>query len=222
MVPRLLLPSRIISADLIRSTHNPPHQEKRKKKKKKRRIAQQLSLLPVFLTLQRDATRSMSSPAGVRLPVCIFCRFISHNPTTPTARRRLGPKTATRYESTRVHIPKQYGHNVGRTPEKIVEDLYFKKIIRSQLEPAVVVPDYPSSSRTTRDLRMGRFYELGPAGMIKDVLEHDIPEDYYWPNPRLPPAVVWEGRWQDIDWGGIEGIPRGYKSKRGELLKVGQ
>lgn len=148
----------------------------------------------------------MNGPAGVRRPICHFCRLLPHNnPTTQTGRwtvQPLGPLQFARSAPTHVHIPKKYGDNVGRTIEKVLEDHYFVKFMRSQEEPSVVTAEEPGSSKATLDFRSGRFYDLEPVEAINDILMHHFPEDYFWPNPRIPPEVEADRTWRDIDWDG--------------------
>ncbi|RPB23166.1 hypothetical protein L211DRAFT_810031 [Terfezia boudieri ATCC MYA-4762] len=168
----------------------------------------------------------MSGPAGMRRPICVFCRHLPSNPSpiiTSAARwtpELLGTLAFIRPASTRVYIPKRYGRNVGRTPEKELENRLFVKLMRSQEEPPVATAEHPGSSKATFDLRMGRFYDIDPVEAISDILAHDFPEDYFWPNPRSPPEAKSRRTWRDINWLGWD-APALSGDRKGIKLKVG-
>jgi len=168
----------------------------------------------------------MSGPTGVRRPICVFCRHLpyNHTPITASAGRwaphLLGSLAFTRPASTHVYIPQRYGQNVGKTPEKELEDRHFAKLMRSQEEPSVVTAENPGSSKATLDFRMGRFYDIEPVEAISNILAHHFPEDYFWPNPRAPPEVESGRTWRDIDWLGW-GAPVLSRDRKGNKLKVG-
>ncbi|KAF8469120.1 hypothetical protein BDZ91DRAFT_782025 [Kalaharituber pfeilii] len=172
----------------------------------------------------------MSSPGAASRQICIFCRLVPR----PSARRRLATPNSTmaacqaelvartdwRLAST--VVPKKYGEHTGKVREREEEMRYFDKMTKSMAEPPLVVPKQPGSSTATFDLRMGRFYELEPVERIKDILAHDMPGNYFWPNPRWPPAMKWRGDWRDIKWGGylLAKKQEGYNRLRKTALKI--
>ena len=163
----------------------------------------------------------MSGPTGVRCPACILQtnRFTPYNPK-PLCLQTLQPLlTIVRRRSTHIHIPKKYGEKVGRTREKFLEDRYFRKLIRSQEEPPVVIPHRPGSSKTNLEYRTGRFYDIEPVELMGDILAHDIPRDYFWPNSRARPEMETGRAWDDINWAQWR-VPA-LLSSREAKLKVG-
>lgn len=144
----------------------------------------------------------MGGPPGVRRPACILHtnRLTPYNPK-PSCLQTLQPLlTTVRQRSTHIHIPKKYDEKVGRTQEKHLEDRYFRKLVRSQEEPSVVIPHRPGSSKTNLEYRTGRFYDIEPVELMGDILAHDFPRDYFWPNPRAMPEMETRRTWNEISW----------------------
>ncbi|KAI5787057.1 hypothetical protein DFH27DRAFT_575044 [Peziza echinospora] len=145
-------------------------------------------------------TRSISSGNAVRLSSTTASSTASASTNTrqtPISTHG-GTVTTATYIIPPPHLPGEYGEYVGRKRKQLLHFWQLQQFARRRDTPRTTVPGAPrgkrnSNDRPMLDMKQGRFYELEPVDRLRDVLSHDIPIDYHWPEDR--------GTWGDWNRG---------------------